>query len=243
MEGKKGIRTVSVIWKGRINLALSQMQIIQSLGEAMNWLGREISWGENPAELRHLLGRIGELYVAMYKNGNLAEHVNEKGYDVVTKENEKISVKTTTMSNGQGHVSFNLNTLSFVDRVVILRFNDKEMELEILLDKSIDEAKTLMTQQGNGKLAISLSKIYKPNKKIRNDSEILVVRKAAYQNYVIQELESGTIEVYEDGEKLSAAYPILKIIAGLISVSILNGKGNPHNTRQLGTLIIKGLSQ
>jgi hypothetical protein len=112
--------------EGEKDLALSQMQIIQSLGEAMNWLEREIGWGANPAELRHLLGRIGELYVAMYTNGNLAEHVNEKGYDVVTKENEKISVKTTTMSNGQGHVSFNPNTLSFVDRVVILRFNEKE---------------------------------------------------------------------------------------------------------------------
>lgn len=224
-------------------MALTQMQIIQSLGEAMNWLEREISWGANPAELRHLMGRIGELYVAMYTNGNLAENVNEKGYDVVTKENEKISVKTTTMSNGQGHVSFNPKTLGFVDRIVILRFNEKEMELEILLDESIDEATKLMTQQGDGKCAISLSKIYKPNKKVRNDSEVLVVRKASYQNYIIQELESGTIEVYEDGEKQSAAYPILRKVAGLISISIFNGKGNPYNTRQLGTLLIKELNQ
>jgi len=224
-------------------MALTQMQIIQSLGEAMNWLERELSWGANPAELRHLMGRIGELYVAMYTNGNLAEHVNEKGYDVVTKGNEKISVKTTTLSNGQGHVSFNPNTLIFVDRVIILRFNAEEMELEILFDKAIEEAKEFMVPQSNGKLSISMSKINKPDKKIRSDSEISVTRQAVYQNYVIKELESGTIEVYNDGEKQSVAYLILREIAGLLSISTFNSKGNPYNTRQLGTLIIRELIQ
>ena len=219
------------------------MQIIQSLGEAMNWLEREISWGANPAELRHLMGRIGELYVAMYTNGSMAENVNEKGYDVVSKENEKISVKTTSRTSGHGNVSFNPNTLRFVDRVIILRFNDEEMELEILLDESIDEAKKLMTQQRDGKISISMSKIYKPNKKIREDSEILVAKEAVYQNYVIRELENGSIEVYDAGEKQLVVKPLLRKIAGLISISILNGKGNPYNTRQLGTLIIKELSQ
>ena len=137
-------------------MALTQMQIIQSLGEAMSWLEREISWGTNPAELRHLMGRIGELYVAMFTNGNLAENVNEKGYDVVSKDNERISVKTTTLSEGTGHVAFNPNTLEFVDRIIILRFNQEEMELEILLDKPLEEAKELMTiQRPDGKLAIS----------------------------------------------------------------------------------------
>ncbi|MBO1913178.1 hypothetical protein [Sporosarcina sp. 6E9] len=56
-------------------MALTQMQIIQSLGEAMSWLEREISWGKNPAELTHFMGRIGELYVAMYTNGNIADDV------------------------------------------------------------------------------------------------------------------------------------------------------------------------
>lgn len=92
---------------GGIFLALTQMQIIQSLGEAMNWLEREISWGADPKELRHLMGRIGELYLAMYTNGSMAENVNEKGYDVVTKENERISVKTTARTTSNGFVSFN----------------------------------------------------------------------------------------------------------------------------------------
>lgn len=45
-------------------MALSQMQLIQSLGEAPAWFEREV-WGVPATELRHLCGRIGELYVAM----------------------------------------------------------------------------------------------------------------------------------------------------------------------------------
>lgn len=224
-------------------MALTQMQIIQSLGEAMNWLEREISWGANPAELRHLMGRIGELYVAMYTNGNMAEHVHEKGYDVVTKENERISVKTTSRKTSNGFVSFNPNTLEFVDRVIILRFNEDEMELEILLDKSIDESKKLMTLKGDGKLSIAMSKIYKPIQKVRKDSEIAAINTAIFETYEIRELESGSIEVYENGEKHSVVKPILTKIAGMLAVSIVNSKGNPYNTRQLGTLIIRELNQ
>lgn len=219
------------------------MQIIQSLGEAMNWLERELSWGANPAELRHLMGRIGELYVAMFTNGNMAESVNEKGYDVVTKDNEKISVKTTTRSGGHGHVLFNAKTIDLADRVIILRFNEDEMELEILLDASVEEAKKLMINRNDGKLSLSMSKIYKPNKKVREDSELLVVRRANYQNYVIHELESGTIEVYVDGVKQPVTKPELIKIASLLSISTLNNNGNPHNTRQLGSLIIKELNR
>ena len=227
---------------GEYKLALTQMQIIQSLGEAMSWLEREISWGANPAELRHLMGRIGELYVAMYTNGNMAEHVHEKGYDVVTKENERISVKTTTRNSGSGFISFNPNTLQFVDRVIIIRFNEEEMELEILLDMSIDETKKLMSQRSDGKLSIALSKIYKPGK-VRTDYEVAVIKTAIYENYEIRELESGSIEVYENGEKYSIVKPVLRKIASLISLSVINSKGNPYNTRQLGTLIVQELTQ
>ena len=52
-------------------MALTQMQIIQSLGEAMTWFERELTWGVPPTELRHLIGRIGELYAALITNGQL----------------------------------------------------------------------------------------------------------------------------------------------------------------------------
>jgi hypothetical protein len=80
-------------------MALSQTQIIQSLAEALNWFEKEIEWGVKPAELNHLTGRIGELYAAMITRGQMALETNQKGYDVVSAENQKISVKTfTTMS-------------------------------------------------------------------------------------------------------------------------------------------------
>lgn len=44
-------------------MALTQTQIIRSLGDTLKWLERVLEWGVNPAELRHLTGRIGELYV------------------------------------------------------------------------------------------------------------------------------------------------------------------------------------
>lgn len=215
------------------------MQIIQSLGEAMNWLEKELSWGADPRELRHLMGRIGELYVAMYTNGNMADNVNEKGYDVVTKENERISVKTTARTTSTGFVSFNPNTLQFVDRVIILRFNEEDMELEILLDASIDQAKQLMSQRSDGKLFIPMSKIYKAEKKVRADEEISVVKEAEYGDYQIRELESGSIEIYENGVKQPVVKPVLREIADALSIPLFNSKGNPYNTRQLGTLIIK----
>lgn len=64
-------------------MALTQMQIIQSLGEAMSWFEREMAWGVPPTELRHLSGRLGELYAALITNGQMATAVvNQQGYDV-----------------------------------------------------------------------------------------------------------------------------------------------------------------
>ncbi len=40
---------------------LTQVQIIQSLAEALSWFEKEIGWGVRPSELNHLTGRIGEL--------------------------------------------------------------------------------------------------------------------------------------------------------------------------------------
>jgi hypothetical protein len=122
-------------------MALTQMQLIQSLGEAMAWFEKERSSGVPPQELRHLCGRIGELYAAMITNGQMANKINQKGYDVVSGIGEHISVKTTTMSNGSGHVSFNANTIAHVDRIMILQVNYEEMQIEILFDDSLAEAR------------------------------------------------------------------------------------------------------
>ncbi len=71
-------------------MAITQMQLIQSLGEAMGWFERELNWGVPPTELRHLCGRIGELYAALITNGQMATEVNQRGYDVVSANGERV---------------------------------------------------------------------------------------------------------------------------------------------------------
>ena len=88
-------------------MSLSQTQIIRSLGEALAWFEKELSWGTPIAELRHLTGRIGELYVAMVTRGQMALSVNQVGYDVVSAEGEKISVKTFTSSKDRKSTRLN----------------------------------------------------------------------------------------------------------------------------------------
>jgi hypothetical protein len=73
-------------------MALSQTQVIQSLAEALAWFEKELGWGVAPAELNHLTGRIGELYAAMITRGQMALETNQRGYDVISADNERISV-------------------------------------------------------------------------------------------------------------------------------------------------------
>ena len=69
---------------GETKPTLTQVQIIQSLAEALSWFEKELSWGVAPAEMNHLTGRIGELYVAMITRGQMALETNQRGYDVVS---------------------------------------------------------------------------------------------------------------------------------------------------------------
>lgn len=214
-------------------MALTQMQLIQSLGEAMAWFERELNWGVAPTELRHLCGRIGELYAAVISNGQMANQVNQKGYDVVGSNGERISVKTTAMMDGAGHVSFNVNTLAQVDRVIILRLNTSEMQVETLLDAPVVDAIALMADERSGKRDLALSKLRKP--KVRN---IPSVGSVVYEGFTIRELENGTIEVEKEGKLILPAKPTLRDLAVRLNLSILNSNGNPLNTRSLGSLII-----
>jgi hypothetical protein len=73
-------------------MAISQMALIQSLGEAMSWFEREVAWGVPATELRHLCGRIGELFVAVITNGRMATEVNQKGsVAIVSKGRRKVA--------------------------------------------------------------------------------------------------------------------------------------------------------
>lgn len=219
-------------------MGMTQMQLIQSLGEAMGWLERELQWEVDPAELRHLVGRIGELYAAVITGGQLANQVNQKGYDVISREGERISVKTTTMTSGSGHVAFNENTLEQVDRVMVFRVNVEEMQVETLFDGTVAAAKDLMA---NGNIA--LSKLGPKSRKTTESgaAEIKVVAEVSHGEYRVRELETGSIEVLTPQGKVEVVKPVLLDICRQVGLSPVNGNGNPMNTRQLGYQIIRHL--
>ncbi len=220
-------------------MPLTQMQTIQSLGEAMSWLERELAWGVPVAELRHLNGRIGELYAALMSGGQMATNVNQQGYDVVAGTGERISVKTTTMMPGSGHISFNPNTLDLVDRVIVLRLNIDEMQIETLFDDTVGCAIDLMAPVNSaGKRNISLSK-FLSSPRVRAD--IQTVSSVQFEGSTVTALENGSILVYTDGEPVTPAKPVLRKLAAKLGIDTLNTNGNPHNTRQLGSLVISAI--
>ncbi|EWG99860.1 DUF6998 domain-containing protein [Halomonas sp. BC04] len=221
-------------------MALTQMQIIQSLGEAMAWFERELNWGVPATELRHLCGRIGELYAALITNGQMATEVNQQGYDVVSGEGERISVKTTATMGPAGHVTFNANSLEYVDRVIILRINTDEMQIETLLNAPAPEVLKYMSAARGGKLRVPLGRL---SQKDRPRNELKVLREVELEGYTVRELENGSIEVERGGVLQVPAKPELRDLARKLNLSLLNSNGNPFNTRQLGTLIIKSLSE
>jgi hypothetical protein len=91
-----------------------------------------------PTELKHLIGRLGELYCAKEVNGNLSKVVNSKGFDVISPNNERISVKTTAQD--KSFVSLNKKTMHEFDKLMILQLKDFEFEILYFDDmKKIEE--------------------------------------------------------------------------------------------------------
>jgi hypothetical protein len=219
-------------------MALTQMLLIQSLGEAMAWLERELNWGVPATELRHLCGRLGELYAAVITNGQMATEVNQKGYDVVGRDGERISVKTTAVAGSAGHVAFTAATLDLVDRIIVLRVNTDEMQIEILLDAPTAEVIPLLSEERDGKRNLSLGRL---TSKIRGRGDLKALREVQHGGWTVRELENGTIEVEQEGACITPTKPALREIARDLGVGLTNSSGNPFNTRQLGSLIIKSL--
>ena len=214
-------------------MSLSQVQIIRSLAEALAWFEKELAWNVQPAELRHLTGRIGELYAAMITRGQMALSVNQHGYDVVSLEGQRISVKTITSSN---HVSFNKGTLHEASHVMILRLNVQEGEasIEELFRGSVPDLIPLCSEVG-GKLHYAIN---------RGASEPVALDGLAItgESYIgrwhVLQFENGSIVVDTDGVREPVAKPVLREIARVQGINPLNGNGNPMNTRQLGAAII-----
>lgn len=221
-------------------MALTQMQLIQSLGEAMAWFEREIAWGVPATELRHLCGRIGELYVAMTTNGQMAIGVNQRGYDVVSGIGERISVKTTARTGAGGVIRFNARSLGEVDRIVILRVNTEEMQIETILDKPLTDAVALMRAEADGERTISLAGLARPRKP---SVHVATAAEVNFQGFRVRELENGSIEVWKEGAPVLPAKPALRELATMLHIGLLNGNGFPLNTRALGARVMQAVSE
>ena len=218
-------------------MALNQMQTIQSLANNLAMLQQEVeTFGVSATETRHLVGRIGELYACVITNGQMAPNTNEKGYDVVSSIGERVSVKTTATTTTSGGATFNLNTLQLVDRVMIMRLNE-DLEIEVLFDDSTEAAKELMH---NG--TIAYSKLFGTGRNNINLDRIPIVKEVEYSGYKLVEYENGSITVHQNGKLISPAKPILRELAASLNVPIINGNGNQHNTRALGSLVITSVT-
>ncbi|OAE41742.1 DUF6998 domain-containing protein [Agrobacterium tumefaciens] len=209
---------------------LTQVQIIQSLAEALSWFEKEISWGVSPGELDHLTGRIGELYAAMVTRGQMALDTNQRGYDVVSAGNQRISVKTITTSN---HVSFNKNTYHYVDRIMVLRVNiddEKGISVEEILDASAEEARQLMREQ-SGKLVYPINRGTREERPVET---LEITARAQYADLEITKFESGAIRIFRNGtEQQVIVKDVLRSIAADVGVDLFNSKGGLKNTQQL----------
>jgi len=219
---------------------LTQVQIIQSLAEALAWFEKELSWGVAPAELNHLTGRIGELYAAMITRGQMALETNQRGYDVVSSSNERISVKTVTTYS---QVSFNASTFEFVDRIMVFRVNVNDelgTSVEELLDETAETAK--------GKMRLSDGKYVYPvaqgtQREKRPVEELRVTARATYSDFEIVRYESGAIRILCGGVVQPVVVKdVLRPIAAEVGVDLLNSRGETKNTQTLGADVIRAIN-
>lgn len=156
-------------------MALTQKEMIHSLSKLLKWLEQESKWGTNRGELKFITGRIGEIYAAIMTNGKMATKTNQPGYDVIANNGDCISVKTTTSEKGTHHFNFNASTLDSVDRVIIVYVDTEKLNIEIIYDAVIEEAKKLMIPAKSGKdKVISQSKILKKSKIHKSENETII---------------------------------------------------------------------
>jgi len=212
---------------------LSQVEIIQSLGKRLADFQEELSWGVAAAELRHLTGRIGELYAAMITRGQMAVETNQKGYDVISAENERISVKTCTTQKPNPHLK--KSTLRYVDRVIVLKIHHGEdgISIEEILDAPLKEA--LLKFRETDKTYVFSGE---PKKNQLDVSRLQVVEEATYQGKSIRRYENGSFQVKKANGSIAA---VTKDEFREISKSLgITPSGNP-NTRKWGRLILDHL--
>lgn len=233
----------NAVWKSAMSdqPTLSQTQVIRALADAITWFEREVSWGVRPSSLQKLTGRIGELYVAMLTNGQMALSATERGYDVISAVGDYISVKTVTSTK---QIKFNASTFDRATRVVILRIDDdqeKGVIIQQLLDLPKDEALKKFNPAGKH-LSFKVPQNKTASEPLAN-SNLKVISRAAYGEEEILRYETGAIKIQRHGvEQHMNVKGYLRPIAAKFGISTDNESGSPLNTQQLGARVIQALN-
>ncbi|WP_285603172.1 DUF6998 domain-containing protein [Enterococcus thailandicus] len=233
---------------------MNQEEICETFEDYKAVLKKELSWGVHLPELRHLNGRLGELYVAKVTEGQMATEVNQHGYDVISKNGERISVKTTATTSAKHLFFFNKNTLKHVDRVVLLRITN-EAELIILLDVSKEQAVKLMKIRGK-KMVIRQSKLNNLDYYFQKEANQLakpydkdLLEDMNQYNFSILEknyslfLKKGVIRLLEDGKLIesgSIKSKLIEIVSSL-ELEVYRPDGNKFTNKQYARKIINEL--
>jgi hypothetical protein len=108
-----------------------------------------------PTEVRHLIRRLGEFYCTLKTNGTLAKETNQHGFDVISEDGRKISVKTTAQKSG--FVSLNKKTINKADDLMILQYLNDELKM-IYFDKIENATKDCRTWRDSFEIDISRAK-------------------------------------------------------------------------------------
>jgi hypothetical protein len=109
-------------------------------------------------------------------------------------------------------------------------------ELFVQLSGTIEEALRTSAAASKRRLPLSpRSRRLSP----RNEDTPTGIREVQFGGYTVRARESGTIEVERDGQQVAPAKPALRKLAAKLNLGLQNRNGNPMNTRQLGSLIIR----
>ena len=111
-------------------------------------------FGIKPTEVRHPIGRLGEFYCALETNGQLAHTANQHGFDVISENGRKISVKTTAQTSG--FVAISARTINKADDLKILQYLNGEINVVYYgaISIAISDAR-LYEKSGNYELDIA----------------------------------------------------------------------------------------
>lgn len=112
-------------------------------------------FGVKPTEVRHLIGRLGEFECALMVGGTLAHRANQHGFDVISKEGRKISVKTTAQKSG--FVAISEKTIHYADDLMLIQYIGGNL-ITIYYGCIKNAVSVARTYDGVGKYELDISK-------------------------------------------------------------------------------------